>query len=68
MKHNELMNIWTHLIGSLVFIILIVFLITNKHYSTQIYKELKSDFENFHIDKFNETFKNEILHFIDKIK
>ena len=27
MKHNETMNIWTHFIGAIVFIILIIFLI-----------------------------------------
>lgn len=30
MKHNETMNIWTHFIGAIVFIFLIIFLIKNK--------------------------------------
>lgn len=47
MKHNETMNFWTHFIGAIVFAFLIFFLIRNKNYSTEIYKELKKDFEHF---------------------
>ena len=47
MAHNETMNIWTHLIGAIVFVFLIIFLIHNKQYSVAIYKEIKKDFENF---------------------
>ena len=68
MKHNEVTHIWTHLIGAIAFILLIVFLFTSRSYYSTIYNDIKKDFNNFHLKKFDEVFKSEIAYFVKEIK
>lgn len=48
-QHNDLLNIWTHLIGMLIFLGLIIYLFLHRAESIQIYSELKQDFQNLHL-------------------
>ena len=67
--HNELLNIWTHLIGSVLFMSLLVYLIINRSYSLEIYKDVQQNFNNFHFpDTMKTKFKNSVLPIFDKIK
>jgi adiponectin receptor len=47
MKHNELLNIWTHLIGSLIFIGFLIFIICYKPKNDMIVPLWVSNFKNF---------------------
>lgn len=68
-KHNELLNIWTHLIGMLCFIALVVFLIQNRQETIKIYEEIKSDFKDFHLSQdFKQKFSQDFKNFVTKIK
>lgn len=42
--HNELLNIWTHLIGAIVFIVFLVFLFSHSAQTTAIYQDYKQKF------------------------
>lgn len=67
-RNNELLNIWTHLIGAILFMSLLIYLMINRNYSMEIYKDVQQNFNNFH---FSDTLKNKFqksLSFIDKIK
>jgi len=43
--HNELMNIWTHLIGAIIFVVVLVYLFGNLSQSKQLYQELQTNFK-----------------------
>ena len=43
--HNDLMNIWTHLFGTIFFICVLVYVITNARYIASLDGELKRDIE-----------------------
>ena len=42
--HNEVMNIWTHLIGAIIFIVFLIFLFGNLSQSKLLYQELQTKF------------------------
>jgi len=43
LKHNETMNIWTHLLAAIVFIICMNYLIINIENTRTVYQEIKND-------------------------
>ena len=45
-RHNELMNVWTHLIGAILFILLLVFLAFHIESAKSIYNNVKKDISN----------------------
>lgn len=46
--HNETLNIWTHLLGAIIFIILCVWILTGFDVVKQKYGEMSETFANFH--------------------
>lgn len=43
--HNDLLNIWTHLIGTIFFLCFLVYVIVNSKYSATLYNELRRDIQ-----------------------
>lgn len=52
MKHNELMNIWTHLIGGIVFIVLVFYIAFNYDIFSVIYNKVKELINPQTLEKF----------------
>lgn len=48
-KHNDLMNIWTHLLGTLFFLSFFIYLLVSSSYASSLYQELKVDIRCMHI-------------------
>ena len=68
-KHNELMNIWTHLLGALFFFSLFIYIIVQSPYPANIYNELKNDMSNLHFtDNIKKNYQKNILPLIKKIR
>lgn len=60
-KHNDLINIWTHLLGAIFFLIFFVYLLINTSYSKSLYHELKADIQELHItDKIQMSYNKNI--------
>lgn len=49
MRHNELMNIWTHFLGALLFLFLILFVAINFTDTKELYYQLKSDLRTLNL-------------------
>lgn len=45
MKHNEVMNIWTHLVGAIIFIIVMVFVVNHYSGSARTHSSIKDSFQ-----------------------
>lgn len=68
-RHNDLMNIWTHLIGALFFLIVLVYLILASTMSTSLYSEIKRDVKDLNIsDKIQKSYSNNIVPLISTIQ
>lgn len=61
-KHNDLMNVWTHLIGAIIFIGILVFLANWKPINPQVFKEINQSLHLFVFSSVNwrNTYKNQI--------
>ena len=48
-KHNETMNVWTHLVGAIIFIICLTYLVLNFEKTKTIYNDFKQEVQNSNI-------------------
>lgn len=55
MKHNELMNIWTHLIGGIVFLGLVFYTVYNYDIFSVIYSKVKDLVNPQNLQKFKDV-------------
>lgn len=55
MKHNELMNIWTHLIGGIVFVGLVFYTVYNYDIFSVIYSKVKDLVNPQNLQKFKDV-------------
>lgn len=62
MRHNELLNVWTHLIGAIMFIGLLIFLAFHIESAKSIYNNVKTDISNIKpfFNNLKKTTKNQI--------
>lgn len=67
--HNETMNIWTHLVGGIVFVILAVWVATNFDVAKKLFNDFIGEFKKFNIKKLvTSSIEDEINPMITKLK
>ena len=68
-KHNDVMNIWTHLVGALFFFCFLIYLLVNSTYSASLYGELKRDIKELSLsEKLQRSYSMNISPMIDSLK
>lgn len=68
-RHNDIMNIWTHLVGAIFFLIVLVYLMVSSTLSTSLYNELKRDIKQLNIsDRIQQSYNNNISPIIVSVK
>lgn len=61
MKHNELMNVWTHAIGAFIFLLLLVYVLANVERTKLIYDQLKEDLLHLNLSSSFDTHLNKAV-------
>lgn len=67
-KSNEFMNIWTHLIGALIFVLLIFFIFRYYHISVSTYNKLQKEFHQSDFLKELLSHSNSVTEYLENIK
>lgn len=69
MKHNELLNIWTHLIGAIIFIGIFIYLTQNQHFGSFKLKNIPASLADFSgkTEKFFKHYNTEIKDVLNHI-
>lgn len=65
--HNELLNIWTHLIGAVVFIVFLVFLFSHSAQTSALYQDYKQKFATSDFMKSVYSHSHQISHYFSNI-
>lgn len=68
-RHNDLMNIWTHLIGAIIFICFLIVVIASAKYTASLYSEFKREIQELNVSsKIRESYKANITPLIENMK